>query len=241
MPEPRLVYPPPDGLWRVARLPDALEFPGAELENDGSGPLHGRRRFEDPRGEFGVLYCASSIEAAFGDDIAQYRPRVVGGNSIRDWISDFFGTGPDPHEPQPGQLPGSYFDDRVVMKVMIWEDARFVDLEDPTTHAALDEGLADMLADHGLANFDRGVVMGSDRHITGAIARYFYSLSQRPGFADLIGLRYESRFAPEWERWAIWDYESVYVSADEPTRPVTHGDPSLGAAAARLNITVPPV
>ncbi len=240
MPEPTLVVPPPHGLRRVARLADALKFPApAAPATEDSGPLHGRRRFDDLRGEFGVLYCASSDEAAFGDDISPHRPRVVAGKSVTQWISDFFGTGPDPNEPVPGRLPSSYFDDRVIVNLAVEEGARFVDVDDPMTHAALDDGLAGIRAEHGLAAFDRSVVMGSDRRITGAIARYFYSLSQRPGYGSVIGLRYQSRFARDWERWAVWNPDGIYVAAEEAGRPVTRDDLSLRAAAERLGVVIP--
>lgn len=123
---------------------------------------------------------------------------------------------------------------------MVISGSRFVDLDDAATRATLDEGLAGVLAQHRLDRFDRDVIMGPNRAVTGAIARYFYSLAQRPGFGDVVGLRYASRFAPEWERWAVWGHDAIYLDAREPMQPVTHNNASLRAAAARLGITLPP-
>ena len=241
MPEPRLVAAPTDGLRRVARLSDAVSFPAPGVPaRDESDPLEGGRRFDDPRGELGLLYCASTSEAAYGDDIAQFRPRIVAGRRIVEMWSDFFGTGPDPTDPPEGQIPPSYFDDRVVVKVLAVDSALFVDLDDPDTHATLDEGLPHVARRHGFANFDRTIVMGSNRQITVAIMRYFYARSQSPGLGDIAGLRYQSRFAPEWERWAIWAPGAIYVSDEDPMQPVTRDDISLRAAAQRLNIEIPP-
>lgn len=244
MAEPRLVSAPARGLRRVVTLGAAGTFPAPSVEpgEAASGELDGIRRFEDPRGVFGVLYCGSSDEAAYGDDIAQYRPRERKGRTLRDLLTDYFGAGePDPVEPVPGELPSSYFENRVVETILPRDDAVFVDLDAPDTLASLDERLGEVLAEHGLSRFDRGVVMGPSRRVTGAIARYFFSLSQHPGFGSLIGLRYTSRFADDWERWAIWNPEHIYVLGDEPGRPVTRDDPSLQAAAARLRIALPPL
>src|SRR5947209_20524005 len=117
MPEPSFVPAPRNGLRRVARLPDARTFPAPAVKPGEYEPgwCSGVRRFEDPRGEFGVLCCASSDEAAVGDDISQYRVRKVKGRGLLEWIGDFVGIGPDPGEARPGEIAGSYRDGRVVV------------------------------------------------------------------------------------------------------------------------------
>src|SRR3712207_1240931 len=137
MPSSRAVPPPAQGIYRVAKGLDPFRFlsPRSALPEQDAPVLDGNR-WDDPRGEFATLYCATTAEAAFGETIARYR-EVPG---LLDRIDAFLNAAPDADydfELRPARVPDDYFADRYLGHVAIDPDVRFIDVDHPDTHEAL--------------------------------------------------------------------------------------------------------
>jgi hypothetical protein len=113
---------------------------------------------------------------------------------------------------------------------------RFVDADDPRTHAQLTRELPKLLQDHDLVEIDRGVVMSQKRIITRTIAGHLHRQLRDD---DVVGIRYESRrYGRRGECWAIWEREGLIYDI-EPD-PITPAIPELQEAAQLLGLHLPP-
>jgi hypothetical protein len=237
MPASHVVTAPDAGIFRVARglQPFAFRPPRSALPDQDEPVLDGNR-FDDPEGRFATLYCASSAQAAFGETIARYREAP----GLLDRIDAFLNAPPDAdYDPEllPARVPGDYFADRYLGQVGIDPDVRFIDVDHPDTHAALNAPLRPLLRRHHLRTVDRGVTLSADRRLTRPIARHFWTLARTPDHRSWAGLRYESRLHEPWECWALWEPSPVRLH-QSTVRAVTRTDPDLHAAARLLRIAV---
>jgi hypothetical protein len=178
---------PTAGVYRVAANPWLFAFsvPRSALIDD-SEPVLGGNRWDDPRGSFATLYCASSAEAAFAETIARYR-EVPG---LLERLAAFLTGTPDAEydfELKPGQVPEDYFDNRYLGHIAVDDDVRFVDVEHPDTHIAARPALRPLLRGYGIRRIDRGTFLHADRRVTRTIARYYLLLGARaiPGPSQL--------------------------------------------------------
>jgi hypothetical protein len=228
---------PTAGVYRVAANPWLFAFsvPRSALIDD-SEPVLGGNRWDDPRGSFATLYCASSAEAAFAETIARYR-EVPG---LLERLAAFLTGTPDAEydfELKPGQVPEDYFDNRYLGHIAVDDDVRFVDVEHPDTHIAARPALRPLLRGYGIRRIDRGTFLHADRRVTRTIARYYWELAQYPDHHSWRGLRYSSRLAADWECWAVWEPTPLREGIAEII-PVTRANPALHGAAGRLGLTV---
>jgi hypothetical protein len=91
------------------------------------------------------------VEGAFGEVIARYRERP----GLLQGIDAFLTGRPDPeYDPllSPGVVPAEFFDRRWLGHVGIDPAVRFVDVDDPSTHAAVDATLRRQLRGYGGAS-----------------------------------------------------------------------------------------
>lgn len=232
-----VVRAPGAGVHRVSRSIDVFAFytsqplsrPVAEAIEDGN-------RWDDAEGKFATVYCASRAETAFGEVIARYRERP----GLLERIDDFLTQAPDPeYDPllSPGVVPAEFFDGRWIGHVTVDSAVRFVDVDDPATHTAVDVTLRRALREYGVKKIDRSTFLASDRRVTRTIASRYHWLGQTPDHASWRGLRYLSRLAPDWECWAIWE-PSPLLTSRLVVEKVTREHPALRAAAQRLNVRV---
>ena len=137
----RALAAPRAGVHRVSRSINVFAFrTAAPLPNPASVPIHDGNRWDDAQGNFATVYCASSAEGAFGEVIARYRERP----GLLQRIDAFLNQPPDPdYDPllTPGVVPAEFFDGRWIGHSTVDVDVRFVDVDDPATHAALDPAL----------------------------------------------------------------------------------------------------
>ena len=231
----RALAAPRAGVHRVSRSINVFAFrTAAPLPNPASVPIHDGNRWDDAQGNFATVYCASSAEGAFGEVIARYRERP----GLLQRIDAFLNQPPDPdYDPllTPGVVPAEFFDGRWIGHSTVDVDVRFVDVDDPATHAALDPALRRALRDFGVRRIDRGTFLSADRRITRTIASHYHWLAQTPDHASWRGLRYLSRLAPDWECWAIWE-PTPLLASHLLVEKITREHPALAAAAARLNV-----
>jgi hypothetical protein len=107
------------------------------LPSPAPDPIEDGNRWDDTEGNFATVYCASHAEAAFGEVIARYRERP----GLLQRIDDFLTQSPDPeYDPllSPGVVPAEFFDGRWIGHVTVDSAVWFVDVDDPTTHVAVD-------------------------------------------------------------------------------------------------------
>ncbi len=237
MTQSKMVNAPSGGVFRIAARLDPFEFSttprrGIALEE----PVYDGNRWDDPRGIFSVLYCATVPQGAFGETIARYRER----QGLDRMIDTFLDHSPDDHyDPLlcPGEVPEDYFSKRYLGHAVVSADAKFVDVDDPSTHAACEPALLSTLQRFTrVESIDRSTMLSPDRRITQTVSRHFYELSETPDHLDLRGIRYQSRLCNGWECWAIWA-PSPFEPDPDRTK-VTREHPALLEAADTLSVQV---
>ncbi len=212
---------PPASIFRVGRFPNPFRwrpplFSLAEAEHPNDGG-----RWDAPHADFATLYTATQPVGAFVETLAYVRRSL---EFERRLLAATAADEPDrAFDPvlSGGRIPSSYFE-RVLGRAVVDGELVFVDVDHPRTHAQLTENLGDLLAEHGLREFDRGVVMGQDRRITRSIAG---NLHERLG-EEVGGLRYESRVYRGLECWARSGSVSIRCSPNARWTPLPPRSPS---------------
>jgi hypothetical protein len=134
-------------------------------------------------------------------------------------------------------IPAEFFERRWLGHVAVDPAVRFIDVEAPATHAAVDPALRRELRAYGIRRIDRSTFLTPDRRVTRAIARRYHWLAQTPDHSRWRGLRYASRLAGDWECWAIWE-PSPLLESQLTIEKITGEHPALRNAAARLEIAM---
>jgi hypothetical protein len=204
---------PRGAVHRIGRLPDPLAWPPWELVGDG--------RFDDPRREFRVLY-AGQRRACFLETLAGFRLSVEALAALRQV------TGSQERSPR-GVAPTDWYQKRAVARLRLGPRQRWLDLRAADTREALRSELADTLLDLGLADLDLSGVLGPQRRLSQAIARWAYER----GYAGIV---YPSRFDDALSLWAIFE-----GAAFEPVglpEPIVPDDPDLVATARLFGLAI---
>jgi RES domain len=217
----RLVGPPAGGFWRATTHPEPFDPPPApppirevDPADDESG------RWDAPAGEYRVLYCATEPEGALGEKLAPFMPNVSAVHRIEAFLEEE----PDPEFAEDYLQPTL---DAADIDSFGWFVAqapavparRFVDVWHPASAVAL---------------FPRAVSLLKPRR-PGALIRD--SVSTEAGELRASGLRYDSRLAPRWECWALWD--PLPLDANEAEIQRVHIDtPALRTAAELLGVVL---
>jgi hypothetical protein len=200
-------------LYRVGRLPDPLAWPPWELVGDG--------RFDDPQREFRVLY-AGHRRACFLETLAPFRPSVEALAALQQVTGS--------QEPMPrGVVPADWYQKRAVARLRLKTRQRWLDLRAAETREALRSELAATLLDLGLADLDLSGVLGPQRRLTQAIARWAYE-------HGYIGIAYLSRFDDALSLWAIFE-GAVFEPVGVP-EPIVPDDPDLVATAHLFGLAI---
>ncbi len=198
---PRLAIASPEGwIYRVARAPDAWTWPDwIYAHEDGTFGS----RFDDPRGEYRVLYASSRREGAFAETLARFRIDL----HVAAELEAIEGDPEDADYPEPvagGVVPIEWLETRVLGTAQ--HDGGFVDLGHSDSLAHLRSALSDRVLHHGLDDLDAGDVRRrAPRRLTQEISRYLF---EHEGDA-IAGVRYSSRLGDELVNWAMF----------EPNRP----------------------
>ncbi len=225
---PKIVAPPPRGLWRVARSPDPLRFSeplDAELLKSPSAG----NRFDSPTGDYRVCYFSTTLEGCFGETLARFRPDpgLAAAASEEGFMA-------------PGEVPADWRHRRLAVRVVPEPSeaipaAVFLDVEAPETRAVLRRELGQLLAFHGYSDLDVAVVRGSDRRITRWIGHWAREQRDLDGCLCLAGVRYLSRLSSDWECWALFDGAGL---DEQERRPIGRQDPALAPVAELHGLTV---
>jgi hypothetical protein len=205
--------PTPTGpLYRIGRRPDPLALPPPEFG--------GRERFDDPLGEFAVLYAAEQRVACFVETLAVYRPPLEHVAAMRR-----FWRGRTP--PRLGVVPADWHRLRLIGTPRLGLGQRWLDLRAGATYQALRVELAETIRTLGLRDLDVSGVRGPSRALTQAIARWAFERGYR-------GVAYRSRFDDAFDCWALFE-GAAWTPAGPPQR-IRRDDPDLRAAAALLGL-----
>jgi hypothetical protein len=237
MPEPATTAAPSTGLWRIGRWPDPFSFPTPQspLPMLANEVVLGGGRFDDPRGTYSTLYCATSAACAYGETISVFRTQ----RGVLARMEAFLEGSPDPeYDPdlEPGVIPANFLSGRAIGWVPIDATARFVDMADHVTHRDGTMRAAQLLNRYGLRELDRGVVMSQDRRLTRPLGRLYYDLRARQGVA-WAGLCYESRHRGGWQCWAIWDSDAL-LGLEARIYPIDPASPALAEAAQIVGVAI---
>ena len=227
-PSPKVVEPPPNGLWRVGRSPDPLRFSDplnpALLESPAAG-----NRFDSPTGDYRICYFATTLDGCFGETLSRFRPDP--GLSAIAGEEGFMAL---------GDVPADWRHRRLAVRVKpMSSDAvpaiRFLDIEAAETRAVLRDALGELLAFHGYSDLDVPTVRGGDRRITRWIGRWAYEQRDANDRMTFAGVRYLSRLSSDWECWAL--FENVALDEQE-RRPIPRDDEALLRIADLYGLTV---
>lgn len=205
-------------LYRVGRAPNPLAWPPRAFAGGG--------RYDDPRGEFVVLYAAEQRRGAFVETLAPFRPAVAD-LAVARTLPD--GDAED-RMPAAGVVPEAYFR-RLIASFRVAPGQRWLDVRTPETHQALRSALAEALTGLGYGwCFVWGDVLGHDHRLTRVIARWAFASGYQ-------GVVYGRAHDPRVDCWAVFE-GAVVVPEGEPS-PVVAADPDLVAVARLFDLTVP--
>lgn len=201
-------------LYRIGRRPDPLAWPPWEYVGSG--------RFDDPVGEFRVLYATAQRRIALLESLARFRPSL----DVLAALQAVENT----NEPIPApQVPAEWYHARAVGRLRLATHQQWLDLRSFETREALRSELAQTLLDLGLEDLDLSGVVGPKRQLTQAIARWVYERKYR-------GIAYRSRFDATFTCWAIFEgAEFERVGLSEHILP---DDPDLASVARSFGLNV---
>lgn len=230
----------PDGFWRVTRWPEPFDPPPPplpvghpDLREDDAG------RWDDPRGAFSTLYCATEPEGALGEKLGHFRidPRVPRR------IEAFLQSEPDSGYEDDYLLPQLDADDIAGFGwTLAWASsepaATCIDVTHWRSHRAVFRCAIPHLVEHGRRQLDRSALLDERRNLTRQLAGCARALATRvDGTLRVARLRYQSRHPPAWECWALW--EPLPLDGSEgTTEPVTIQTPALRRAAEQLPVVL---
>jgi hypothetical protein len=228
---PALAAARPSGnLHRVSRGADAWAWPAwAYAGEDGTFG----NRFDDPAGEYRVLYATSQRVGAFIETLARYRtdPALVAEYeemAIEPGDSDRYPTIP------PGVVPADWCASRTIGTAR--HDGPFADIGHSRSLVELRTALASRLVHYGLDDLDAGDVRRrAPRAFTQEISRYVFANSVTEDGEPLVGIRYLSRLGDDVENWAIFEGTDPY---DKRSDEIARDDPDLVEALRTLDLVM---
>jgi hypothetical protein len=228
---PALAAARPSGnLHRVSRGTDAWAWPPwAYAGEDGTFG----NRFDDPAGEYRVLYATSQRVGAFVETLARYRtdPAVVAEYeeiAIEPEDADRYPT------IAPGVVPADWCSSRTIGTAR--HDGLFADIAHSSSLADLRVALASRLVHFGLDDLEAGDVRRrAPRAFTQEISRYVFERGVTEEGERLLGVRYLSRLGDDIENWAIFEGSDPY---DKVSEEIVRDDPDLLAALRTLDLVM---
>jgi RES domain len=202
---------------RIGRQPDPWEYPDWSRANpDGTFG----NRFDDPNGEYRVLYASAVRLGCFLETLARYRPDVTLYAELQeiDGEDDFVPPGVVPHEWFRGRIMGS-----------ATANGRFADVGASDWLSILRRTLAPLLINLGMPDFDAAVLQRTaPRRLTQNVSAVVY----REGFN---GIRYLSKYGHDIENWALFEPADLTSRTE---KPIQQDDPDLLEALHRFDLTI---
>jgi hypothetical protein len=185
-------------------------------------------RFDSPIGDYRVLYFGTLLESCFGETLARLRPSPrLATVAQAEWANNNFMP--------PGAVPAEWRQRRLAVRVQTPTTMRFLDVEHPDTHRALERSLGSILPIYDLAGLDVAAIRGGDRRVTRLISYWAHQQRDEKGLSRYAGVRYLSRLNTAWECWAVFDRTPL----DEvERRPISRTDLALDRVARHFGLQV---
>lgn len=215
-------------VYRLGRAPDPWAWPDwSRAHLDGTF----RNRWDDPKGDYRVMYASSQRMGAFVETMARFRPdlEVVAALATI--------AGADEEAPlAAGTVPLDWVERR---RLGVAELAgRYAVIGSARSLQFIRTELAASAVRHHLAEVDAATIrLIAPRAFTQQLSRLVYECPD--GFGEpFAGIRYASRLGDEFENWALFE---PTASGPDPLRlprveRVTGDDPDLLRAAALLRL-----
>jgi hypothetical protein len=211
MTPPLAIARPDDWIYRVAREPDPWRWPDWNYAHEDH--TFGNR-FDDPRGEYRVLYASSRREGAFAETLARFRVDL----HVAAELQAIDGDPEDDACGEPlagGVVPMEWIETRLLGTAR--HAGAFVDLGHSDSLAHLRTALADRVLHHGLDELDAGAIRGrAPRRFTQEISRYLFEHGRDERDAPIAGVRYRSRLGDDLVNWAIFEPNEPSEAKSEP-------------------------
>src|SRR5579872_573589 len=174
-------------VYRIGRGPDPWQYPDWSRANPDR--TFGNR-FDDPNGEYRVLYASSARLGCFLETLARYRPNMALYAELKEI------EGEDDFVPA-GVVPYEWLKDRVMGSANT--HGKFADIGASESIEALRRTLAPLLISLGIPDFDASVLQRSGpRLLTQNVSAVIY----RQGFN---GIRYLSKYGHDIENLALFE------------------------------------
>jgi hypothetical protein len=192
---------PTVSIHRIGRRPDPWQYPDWSRANpDGTFG----NRFDDPKGNYRVLYASSTRLGCFLETLARFRPDMALHAELQqiEGEDDFVPAGIVPREWLSRRLMGSAD-----------ADGEFADIGASEWVATLRGRLATLLISLGIPDFDASVLQRSGpRCLTQNASAVVYS----KGFN---GIRYLSKHGHDIENWALFEPASLDKQLNNDIEP----------------------
>jgi hypothetical protein len=227
---PRLALARPAGLiHRVSRRPDAWAWPDwAYAHEDGTFG----NRYDDPDGEYRVLYASEQRAGTFAETLARFRPDL-------EIAAERGRIAADPQDEEyaasvaPGVVPREWLGERVVGTAT--HDGTFVDVGQSESLVHLRAALAARVLHYGFDDLDAGDLRRrAPRAFTQEISRHVFEHALDDAGDPAAGVRYLSRLGDELVNWAIFETEPPSTVSSDPIPP---DDPDLRAVFATFDLS----
>lgn len=191
-------------LYRIGRAPDPFAPPPFD-DGKNSG-----NRYDDPAGEFWVMYAAEQRRGCFAETLARFRVDLALIADLNDLPDGDHGD----DTPITGVVPDDWHLKRLMGTFRIAGGQRWLDLRRIEVRELVRRDLAAFWAEKGLDDFDMSDTLTRRRDITQAIARWANE-------HDYQGITYPSRLDSAFDCWAIFEgaafeiIESTSIARDD--------------------------
>ena len=223
------VVRPAGPLHRVGRIPDAWAL--APWTHAGPDNTFGNR-YDDPQGEYRVLYSAARRRGAFMETLARFRPDVQ-------LIAELQAIDEDETFPTlpPAVVPREWLETRCVGEASAGS-LDFADISHSESLAHLRHHLAARLVHYGLDDLDAGDIRKrTPRALTQEVSRYVFERAESDDGEPLDGIRYRSRLGDELENWGIFEGSELDEILEE-AEPIEPDDPDFVSALKTLGLSL---
>lgn len=210
----------PDGpLHRLGRRPDPWAWPDwAYAGPDGTFG----NRYDDPAGEFRVLYASSTRFGALVETLSRFREDP----ELQSELAAI--KGEDDDVVGPRQVPGEWLAERTLGTAAV--QGRFASIGQSKSLAALRKALGKRARELGIKRLDGSAIrLRVPRAFTQAVSRHVFE-------CEFAGVHYLSRFGDDIDNWAIHEPPGGLAAPIDPieSEPVAAGDETLTAALHHL-------
>jgi hypothetical protein len=221
---PDVATQPPPRIYRLGHGPDPWAWPDwARRQEDGTFG----NRWDDPDGQYRVLYASTQRLGTFIETLARFRPDPAVAAELASMEDADDGL-----VMAPGQVPKSWLDKRRIGAAQV--DGEFADVGHSEWLVWLHRRFAGMLIRLGIRELDASALRSAARPLTQAISRRIYELTIE-GERRFAGIAYLSRLGDEFQNWAI--FEPAAISADIPGNIQT-SDVDLAIAMQRFGLVL---